>query len=235
MGSDDLNMLQYADRHDAGRRLGAALAEYRDVRPIVLGLPRGGVVVAAEVARALDAPLDVLVTRKIGAPFNPEFAIGAVADGVVHLEKATVQALSIPRSFVDEAVAREQEAVRERETRFRNHRPPLEVAGRTVIVVDDGLATGATALAATAALRQMHPARLVVAVPVGAPDTVARIRLRTDDVVCLQTPSAFRAVGLAYRDFTPVDDTEVIELLRDAALERTHQVATGRASPRGRS
>ena len=221
-------MQPYADRRDAGRRLGAALAQYREAGPVVIGLPRGGVVVAAEVARSLGAPLDVMVTRKIGAPFNPEFAIGAVAPGVVHLDDATVEALAIPRDYIDRSVAREQEVARRREARLREGRAGLDVAGRTVIVVDDGLATGATAIAAIVALRQMYPGKIVVAVPVGAPDTVARLRNRADDVVCLQTPTAFRAVGQAYVDFTPVEEDEVIRLLQ------THAPPTGPASPRAR-
>jgi putative phosphoribosyl transferase len=202
--------------------------KYREAGPVVIGLPRGGVVVAAEVARSLAAPLDVMVTRKIGAPFNPEFAIGAVAPGVVHLDDATVEALLIPRDYIDRSVAREQEVARQREARLREGRPGLDVTGRTVIVVDDGLATGATAIAALVALRQMHPGKIVVAVPVGAPDTVARLRNRADDVVCLQTPTAFRAVGQAYVDFTPVEEDEVIRLLQ------THAPPTAPASPRAR-
>lgn len=221
-------MQPYADRRDAGRRLGAALAQYREAGPVVIGLPRGGVVVAAEVARSLGAPLDVMVTRKIGAPFNPEFAIGAVAPGVVHLDDATVEALAIPRVYIDRSVAREQEVARKREARLREGRAGLDVAGRTVIVVDDGLATGATAIAAIEALRQMHPGKIVVAVPVGAPDTVARLRNRADDVVCLQTPTAFRAVGQAYVDFTPVEEDEVVRLLQ------AHTPPISPASPRAR-
>jgi putative phosphoribosyl transferase len=221
-------MPSYADRRDAGRQLGAALEKYREARPLVIGLPRGGVVVAAEVARTLGAPLDVVVTRKLGAPFNPEFAIGAVAPGVVYVDKGTVQALSIPRDFIDRSIAREQEVLRTREARLREGRFGLDAAGRTVIVVDDGLATGATAVAAIEFLRQMRPAKIVLAVPVGAPDTVARLRNRADEVVCLQTPTAFRAVGQVYADFGPVEEDEV------AALLRADQVATSPASPPAR-
>lgn len=179
----------------------------------MLALPRGGVPVAEEVALALDAPLDVLVARKVGAPGNPELAIGAVAGDITHLDERTIGELAIPRRFIHRAVAVEQEEVRRREARFRQGREPLGVTGRTVILVDDGLATGATATAAIAALRARQPARIVLAVPIAAQDTLDRLRPLADEVVCLETPAAFFAVGQGYRDFRQVTDEEVRAIL----------------------
>lgn len=212
-------MATYLDRRDAGRQLARRLANYRDTQPVVLGLPRGGVPVADEVARALNATLDVLVARKLGAPGNPEFAIGAIAPGVTHLEESHVRALSVPTEYIQRAVAREQAELRRREQLFREGRPPAEVAGRTVILVDDGLATGATVRAAIKSLRRRSPGRIVLAVPIGGPDTVESLRPEVDELVCLETPGFFRAVGQGYVDFSPVTDVEVQELLRGRYVE----------------
>ena len=212
-------MTTFLDRRDAGRQLAAKLAKYRDASPIVVALPRGGVPVGDEIARALDAELDILVARKLGAPGNPEFAIGAVAPGVTWVEDASVKALGVSNEFLASAVAREQEELRRREEKFRGDRPPLEVGKRIVILVDDGLATGATAIAAIESLRRQAPAGIVLAVPVGSPDTVGDLRSRVDDLVCLDTPSFFRAVGQAYVDFTPTTDEDVHEILRGRHVE----------------
>lgn len=199
----------FQDRRDAGRQLGARLSSYRSTKPVVLALPRGGVPVAEEVALALDAPLDVLVARKVGAPGNPELAIGAVAGNITHLDERSIGQLAIPRQFINRAVAAEQEEVRHREARFHQGREPLAVTGRTVVLVDDGLATGATATAAIAALRAQQPTAVVLAVPIAAQDTVERMRAVADGVVCLETPVAFFAVGQGYQDFRQVTDEEV--------------------------
>jgi len=212
-------MTYFLDRRDAGRRLAQQLAKYRDTRPVVIGLPRGGVPVADEVARALNAVLDVLVVRKLGAPGNPEFAIGAIAPGVTHLERDHLQALNVPTAFVQHAVAREQAELRRREQLFREGRPEAEVGGKTVILVDDGLATGASVKAAVKSLRARSPGRIVLAVPIGAPDTVTDLRAEVDELVCLETPAFFRAVGQGYVDFSPTSDTDVVRILRGRHME----------------
>jgi predicted phosphoribosyltransferase len=203
----------FESRRDAGRQLAARLLPLKEDRPLVFGLPRGGVVVADEVARALGAPLDVVVARKIGAPFNAELAIGAVAEGVVHLDQSLAEHLGIPADYIARAVEHEQSEVRRREAIFRSGRERLPLEGRTVILVDDGLATGSTAAAAIESLRRQTPARLILAVPVGAPETVAHMKPMVDDLVCLSTPLYFRAVGQAYEDFGQTTDAEVTAIL----------------------
>jgi putative phosphoribosyl transferase len=204
---------RFADRRDAGRELGAALRERVSGHPIVLGLPRGGVVVAAEVAAALAAPLDVLVVRKLGLPWQPELAMGALAavgDDVETVRVPAVLTRVAVREDTFEEVRREELAeLRRREREYRGERPPPALRGRTVVLVDDGLATGATMQAAVAAVRRQEPAAVVVAVPVGSALTCARLAEDVDDVVCLATPAEFRAVGQAYGDFAPTDDAEV--------------------------
>ena len=208
----------YRDRTDAGRRLAAALDAHRgdpDVR--VLALPRGGVPVAYEVAAALGAPLDVFVVRKLGVPGHEEYAMGAIASGdVVVLSADVVQRLGIDADAVRRVVEAERRELARRERRYRGDRPPPDVRGRTVILVDDGLATGSTMRAAIAALRQQGPARIVVAVPVAAAETCAELRGEVDDVVCPATPEPFHAVGLWYEDFSQTGDEEVRALLEHA-------------------
>src|SRR3954452_9251583 len=213
----------FADRRDAGRALGAALAERlggeHDV--VVLGLPRGGVVVAAEVAAALGAALDLVAVRKLGLPWQPELAMGAIAaagDAVeaVRTEQGLARVDVEAESF--EAVRqRELAELRRRERAYRGSRAPVPLTGRTVIVVDDGLATGATMRAAVAAVRRSRPARVVVAVPVGSPQTCAALASAVDEVVCLWAPGSFSAVGQGYGDFGPTSDDEV----RDALAARS--------------
>lgn len=210
----------FRDRTDAGKRLGARLGALRDDESLVLALPRGGVPVAAEVARELDAELDVIVARKVGAPQQPELAIGAVtADGGLFLDTVTVDDLGVSQDVLETRIAQERETARQREHRFRADRawPPLEQ--HTVIVVDDGLATGATMSAAVHAIRKRKPARLVAAVPVGSTYACDTIGAEVDEIVCLFTPEPFRSVGLFYGDFSQVDDDEVERVLgtfRDA-------------------
>jgi putative phosphoribosyl transferase len=222
--------LGFRDRHDAGRRLAALLMQLRPERPVVLGIPRGGVPVAAEVARALGAPLDVTVVRKIGAPQNPEYAIGAVAEGGVHvLSEEAARALGLGEAQRATLVARGEEELRARLRRYRGARPPLAVAGRTAIVVDDGLATGRTALAAVRSVRRRGAARVVLAAPVCARRPAQQLSDEADEVACVELPSDLWAVGYWYADFTPTSDEEVAALL--SADVTSGDVAAGDETP----
>jgi putative phosphoribosyl transferase len=211
---------RFSDRAEAGRLLGAAVRERLGVdapEPVVLGLPRGGVTVAAEVARALSAPLDVLVVRKIGVPGQPELAMGALAAGTVVRNHDVVHALGIDDATFAAAADAERSAAQAREQLYRGVVDPEPLDGRTVVVVDDGLATGATARAAVQALRHREdnrPARVVLALPVAPRDSLTDLARLVDDVVCLRTPHPFYAVGEWYRDFGQVSDDEVAALLR---------------------
>lgn len=205
-------MTSYDDRRDAGRALAAAVVaampSLRGDEAVVLALPRGGVPVAAEVARALHAPLDVVVVRKLGVPGQPELAFGAVGPGGVQVLNEQIASRVAPAA-VEDTVARETREVARRERDFRAGRPPLDLSGRHVLLVDDGLATGATMRAAVSVARAMAPATVTVAVPVGAAATVAELAAAADGVVCPLQPEAFRAVGEHYRDFTQTTDAEV--------------------------
>jgi predicted phosphoribosyltransferase len=206
---------RFRNRNDAGRQLAEKLAAYAD-RPdvLVLALPRGGVPVGYEVARALGAPLDVFLVRKLGVPGYEELAMGAVATGGVRvLNDEIVRGLGISEHEIDAVVARELRELSRRDRLYRGDRPPSDVAGRTVILVDDGLATGATMRAAVQALRQQQPGRIVAAVPTASPDTCQVLKAEADDVVCAMTPEPFLAVGHWYEDFTQTTDDEVRELL----------------------
>jgi putative phosphoribosyl transferase len=209
---------RFRDRFHAGRRLAAALVPYAG-RPnlLVLALPRGGVPVGYEVARLLNAPLDIMLVRKLGVPGHEELAMGAIASGGVRvLSDDIVAAFGIPERVIATVAANEEEELDRRERAYRDDRPPTEVRGRTVILVDDGLATGSTMRAAAAALRAQQPERLVVAVPVAPPETCAMLRNEVDDVVCALAPEPFFAVGNWYDDFSQLSDQEVRELLRTA-------------------
>jgi predicted phosphoribosyltransferase len=211
--------LPFLDRRQAGRVLAERLAHYRG-RPdlLVLALPRGGVAVGFEVAHALHAPLDVFVVRKLGFPGQEEYAMGAIASGGVRVMNPTA-GIEVSPEELSAIVAREQDELVRRERLYRGDRPAVSVRGRTVIVVDDGLATGSTMRAAVLALRQQHPARLTVAVPVGAPDTCRQLSAEADEVVCAAMPQPFRAVGQWYGHFPQASDDEVHALLDEARRE----------------
>ena len=213
---DSSHSQPFADRREAGRELASRLQHYAG-RPalVVLGLPRGGVPVAYEVARALNAPLDVFLVRKLGVPGHRELAMGAIASGGVRvLNDDVVDWYGLPPSVIDEVAREEQAELERRERAYRDDRPPLVLGDRTVLIIDDGLATGSSMKAAVRAVRAHAPARIVVAVPVGAPDTCRELTQIADDVVCAEMPRHFSAVGQCYRDFSQTTDAEVRELLR---------------------
>ncbi|GAC1428780.1 MAG: hypothetical protein NVSMB65_02090 [Chloroflexota bacterium] len=216
VGESGSGMAQrFDDRRDAGRRLAEKLGTYAgDPDVVVLALPRGGVPVGFEVARRLGAPLDVFLVRKLGVPGHEELAFGAIATGgVCVLNDDVVRELGIGRDVIDAVAAREGQEMARREALYREGRSPPDVRGRSVILVDDGLATGATMRAAAMALRDQDPARIIVAVPVAAAVTVREMGGVADDVVCVATPEAFGAVGLWYADFSPTHDQEIADLL----------------------
>jgi predicted phosphoribosyltransferase len=215
---------RFRDRRAAGEALAARLRHFAN-RPdvLVLALPRGGVPVAAEVAEALGAPLDVFVVRKLGVPGQEELAMGALASGGVRvLDEELIRAARVSREDIDRVARVESEELERRERQYRANRPPPDVAGKTVILIDDGLATGASMRAAVMALRSQGPARIVVAVPVGAPDTCHALRSAADEVVCLETPDPFLSVGLWYEDFSQTTDEEVQALI---GQPRRHRAA----------
>ncbi len=216
----------YADRAEAGRSLAVQLQRLALAGPVVvLALPRGGVPVAAEIARALQAPLDLLLVRKIGAPGQPELAVAALVEGAppaVVRDEETCAATGVDTAYLEREAAFAAAEIQRRRRRYLSARTAVPVQGATVIVVDDGVATGTTMRAALRGLRQRQPARVVLALPVGPPDTVAALRAEADEVVCLRQPVPFRAIGLHYRDFHQLDDEEVIAEL-DRAPTRPAQ------------
>jgi predicted phosphoribosyltransferase len=206
----------FASRREAGRRLAQRLTPLAPANPVVVALPRGGVPVAYEIALALDTPLEILAVRKLGAPHNPEFGIGAVAeDGTRVIDAEAIDVLGIDGGTLDAITTREVDELRRRVDLYRGGRPPLELRDRTVIVVDDGVATGVTDTAALRALRRREPARLILAVPVCAGESMARLREEADEVICLFAPPLFFGVGQWYRDFSQVGDEEVLSILAE--------------------
>ena len=212
---ESYTVARFRNRREAGERLAAALGEYANRRDvIVFALPRGGVPVGFEVARALRAPLDIFVVRKLGLPGHEELAMGALASGGVRvLDQDLIRAAGVSEYEIERVTAAEYAELQRRELLYRGDRPFPDLAGKTVILVDDGLATGATMQAAVAAIRAKGPARVIVAVPVAAPDTCNAFRELADDVICAITPEPFRAVGVWYEDFSETSDDEVRELL----------------------
>jgi putative phosphoribosyl transferase len=222
-----LNRALFADRAEAGRALARRLARRAAEQAVVLALPRGGVPVGFEIARVLRAPLDLVLVRKIGAPFQPELAIGALVDGgraQAVMNEEILREFEIPDSYVEQERARQLEEIERRRDVYLAGRPHAPVDGRTAIVVDDGIATGATMEAALEAVRRATPKRLVLAVPVAPPDTIERLRPHVDEVVCLATPRLFGAIGAFYTDFRQLDDQQVIDLLEQASSLETEPV-----------
>lgn len=216
-------MRTFRDRHDAGRRLADELRSYAKCPDVfVLALPRGGVPIGYEVASALGVPLDIFIVRKLGLPWHEELAMGAIASGGVRvLDEDLIQVARVSAADLERVTATEQAELERRERQYRGGRPFPDLRAKTVILVDDGLATGSTMRAAVEALRQKGPARIVVGVPVAAPETCDAFRTIADDIVCAETPEPFRAVGLWYDDFSQTTDDEVHELL-DRARGEAH-------------
>jgi len=214
----------YRDRQDAGRKLAELLEELRGPGLLVLAMPRGGVEVGYEVARALDAELDVLIVRKLGAPHNPEYGFGAIAShNARYIDASAVRMLGLTDEMIERIEQDERAELRRRESSYRDETELVKVQGRTVILVDDGIATGSTARAAAAAVRSLRPAQLILAVPVAPPDSLNALRREVDRVVCPASPSNFRAVGQWYQVFDQTSDSRVIELLRQRRDERNRQ------------
>jgi putative phosphoribosyl transferase len=214
----------FADRSEAGRVLAQRLLRFKGERPVVLAMPRGGVPVGFEVARMLEAPLDLVLVCKIGAPFQPELAVGAVVDGVrveTVLNQEMVREFQIPKSYLAEESARQLVEIERRREVYLAGSTRAPVEGHTAIVVDDGIATGATMEAALHATRRANPKHLVLAVPVAPPDTIERLRPQVDEVVCLAVPRLFDAIGAVYDDFQRLTDEQVVDLLRRATRSKT--------------
>ncbi|HYM72665.1 MAG TPA: phosphoribosyltransferase [Stellaceae bacterium] len=209
----------FRNRTDAGRQLAEKLQHLKGHHPVVLALPRGGVPVGFEIARALGAPLDIVLVRKIGVPWQPELALGAITDGddpEVFIDRNLATGLAISEDYIKKETARQLDELERRRRHYRAGRAPLDIAGRTAIVVDDGIATGATMRVALQATRRRNPARLVLATPVAAAETIARLRPEADEVVCVDTPDGLGAIGFCYHDFRQVSDAEVVAILARA-------------------
>lgn len=225
-----MNSALFADRRDAGRRLAERLARFKDQAPVVLALPRGGVPVAFEIAKSLDAPLDLALVRKIGAPNQPELAVAAVVDGdepETVVNEVIAASLHVTEDYLHDEAARQSREIDRRRQLYLGDRPRADITGHVAIVVDDGIATGATVRAALRAIRRRKPARLVLTTAVAPSDTLARLRAEVDDIVCLATPEPFHAIGPHYADFARTDDDEVIALLRQAPHQTTTATETG--------
>jgi predicted phosphoribosyltransferase len=216
-------MMTFRDRSDAGRRLAKALSGYKGRNAVILALPRGGVPVAAEVAAALKAPLDLILVRKIGVPTQPELAMGAVVDGAAPIVVRNEEVIELSGTTAEEfdtTCARELAEIERRRQLYIGERPRAEIAGQVVIVIDDGIATGATTRAALQAIRNRKPKELVLAVPVAPPDTITQLRQHVDALICLETPESFGAIGYFYRDFRQVSDQEVVAILKRFPVKR---------------
>lgn len=216
--------IQFEDRQEAGKFLAPKLVDYANRDDVlILALPRGGVPVAYEVALALNLPMDVFIVRKLGIPGHEEMAMGAIASGNIHVINHTlINEMGISEKAIKEKIATEQRELDRREHEYRDNRPPPTIAGKTVILVDDGLATGASMWAAVLAVRQQYPASVIVAVPTASPETCRAFQDIVDDIVCAFTPEPFLAVGLWYKDFSQVSDDEVRTLLQQAAQKPTY-------------
>lgn len=206
----------FKDRRDGGQKLAAKLQKYKNnAKAIVLALPRGGVITGFEVARYLDLPLDLVVPRKIGAPFNPEFAIGAITeDGEGIFDEEAIMTYRISRKYIEKAIVAEKKESERRLKLYRGDRPPLDLKGRIAILVDDGIATGATMRAAIKSVRKKGADKIVIAIPTAAADTMEKIEKEVDETVCLDIPSYFGAVGAFYKDFSQTEDEEVVEIMK---------------------
>jgi putative phosphoribosyl transferase len=216
----------YANRRQAAQRLSESLAGYQAHHPVILGIPRGGVVIADTIARELDADLDIVLTRKLGAPGNPELAIGAVAEGgKLHVQRDIAEKVGADDDYIERERDKQLAEIRARRQQYRSVLPKAPLSGRTVILVDDGVATGATMLASVWAAREEGPGEVVVAVPVGAPDAIARLEQEADRVVCPYLPAYFYAIGQFFENFEQVDDREVMEILQACARRRSSAVA----------
>ena len=208
-------MAYFNDRVEAGKKLAKALEDFKGKNAIILAIPRGGVVVGFEIASELELPLDVIIPRKVGAPNNPELAIGAIAeDGTIILDNSLVTYLGVSESFIREESARQREEIKRRLKVYRPNEPSPNVKGLDVILVDDGIATGSTMKAALASVKNQGAKTVTVAVPVGPPSTIEELKEQADKVICLKTPEFFQAIGRFYLDFNQTSDEEVIELLR---------------------
>jgi predicted phosphoribosyltransferase len=226
--------MPFRNRSEAGQQLAAALKAYQDQQPAILALPRGGVPVAAEVAAALKAPLDLILVRKVGVPFQPELAMGAVVDGsapIVVRNEDVIRYTRVSEEDFQAVCDRELAEIERRRDRYLGQRRRVDVAGRTAIVIDDGIATGATIRAALRATRARSPKRLVLAVPVAPTETIAALRQEADDVVCLEDHEQFGAIGYYYADFSQVSDREVIEILARFPMPEPAQDAKSAKPP----
>ena len=228
--------MKFIDRIDAGRKLAKKLGGYSGRKDLlVLGIPRGGVPVAYQVASELGAPLDVFVVRKLGVPGHEELAFGAIATGGIQVvDPEIVQEIGISKQQIEQTAAKERQELNRREYVYRGGHRSLDLAGKTVILVDDGIATGASTQAAIAALRELEPAGIVLAAPVAPVSTCNRLRCKVDDLVCLDTPESFFAIGQFYEDFSQVSDEEVTSLLQLNAEQRTHEISAAHNDPRKR-
>jgi len=216
----ETSLRTFGNRQEAGRLLAAELADLKPGKPVILALPRGGVPVAAEIARALEAPLDLVMVRKIGAPMQAELAVGAVVDGDTHeivLNEDIVRLLGVSERYIEMECNKELQEIERRREKYLGGRPRVDVAGRVAVIVDDGIATGSTMRAALRATRRRKPSWLIVAVPVAPPETVEELRAEADEIRCLLTPEGLGAIGLYYRDFSQVSDSEVKALLDENA------------------